>query len=97
MKIYLNDIGTRFEIDTGVDVTAATKVGLVVKKPDGTVVNWAGHIDTTDPLQKNNVIYVAGIGDFDQPGFYIAQATVTFTNWSGRGEAFTFQVNDYFN
>jgi len=96
MKIYLNDVGTQFQIDTGVDITTAAITDIIVKKPDASIATWKGTVDKVDPKLKNILLYSAGIGDFDQVGTYICQANIVFTNWSGRGETFTFQVNNWF-
>lgn len=86
-SIYAGDIGTEIILDTGSDISTAASTTIVVKKPDGTVVEWAADI-----YQTNCLRYVTMAGDLNEVGIYKLQAKVSLPNWSGLGKVATFQV-----
>jgi len=89
-KLYVGDVGTQLQVDVGHDITSATSAAISVKKPDGTIVEWAGTPNVT------RIDYNIQANDFDQEGTYYAQALVVLPTWSGRGETFTIQVDANF-
>lgn len=81
-KIYKGIIGLTIRVNTNVDITLATATTLQVKKPDGTEVVWAASIVDTYFLEHDTIV-----GDIDQVGKYIIQASLTLAGWTGRGES----------
>lgn len=78
-EIHLNDIGTEFRIlikdgDEIVDLSTATIINIIFRKPNGDVntVEAVLYTDGTDGLIKYNAI----LGDLDQSGVYKIQAYV---------------------
>ena len=87
-KIYVGDIGTEILIDMQEDISMATEHDLLVKKPDGSIVEWPA---TTI---NNNLKYICKGGDLDQKGTYKIQPKIKVNGWSGLGETVSFQVYD---
>lgn len=88
-KIYRNDTGTIFQVDVGVDISAASTAALKVRKPDGTEVTWVGAVNGSVPSQ---IDYTIVTDDLDQGGEYILQSYVVTATWTGRGESVQFFV-----
>lgn len=85
-KIYVDDVGTEFQVDVGVDITGATTAELKVTKPDGSLVTWAGTENGT------RIDYTIETDDLDLPGRYRLNAYVETATWSGHGETAEFVV-----
>lgn len=92
-KSYVEDVGTEILVDCGEDISTSTLQSIVVKKPDGTMVEWASSLH---PTELNQFRYIVGIGDFNLPGKYLCQAKLVMGTWSGLGETFSFKVYDVF-
>lgn len=90
-KIYNGVIGLPIRANTNTDITLATATTFQVKKPDGTEVVWAATIVDTNYLTHTTVL-----GDVDQSGKYIIQASLTLGGWTGEGESFEMFVFDKF-
>lgn len=86
-KVYVGDTGTEIVLDCGADISNATAVQILVRKPSGQVLTWAASLSGS-----NHVRYVVQAGDLDQSGLWTLQARVTTPTWSGRGEAFELRV-----
>jgi len=79
-KWYVGTTGVKLGVETGQDLSNAMQVSLLIKKPDGTQVEWAGTVNGT------KIEYIVQQGDFDQAGIYKIQAKVTFADgavWYG--------------
>jgi len=85
-KIYVGDVGTVLLVDAGEDVSSANPISLMVKKPDGTVVEWLG------TGVGNQLSYTTVAGDADQEGMYLCQIHATLGGWVGRGQTFGLQI-----
>ena len=95
-EIHVNDIGTRFLVtikDDGVivDISAASSVTMMFKKPDDEVVNKAGtlYTDGTD----GQVYYDTLVGDLDEAGQYKLQAKVVLAAGTYYTDIYSFQVH----
>ena len=88
-KSYIDDIGTVITVDVGVDITDATSVKLLVKKPDGTEVEWTGTVYSTQYIR-----YTVVEDDFDQAGTYKVQSYVVTPDGTWKGETDSFKVYD---
>ena len=88
-KYYVGDVGTDIIVNCGSVITGATNTKLKIKKPDGTEVEWTAAIDGTNYLK-----YTTIVGDFNLPGAYYLQASLTINGWSGLGETVRFDIFD---
>jgi hypothetical protein len=95
-EIHVNDVGTRFLAtikDDGVvvDISAASSITMVFKKPDDEIVNKTGTTltDGTD----GKVYYDTLAGDLDEAGHYKLQAKVVLTSGTYYTDIYTFQVH----
>ena len=86
MKSYANDYGMIMVVDTEADLTTALSVKLLVRKPDGTEVEWSGIVDGTTKIK-----YTIQVADRDQEGIYEINAYVEFTDAIGTGETFEWE------
>ena len=92
MKIYAGDIGTVFEVDTGVDITTATKAALRVRLPNNKSVEWVGAV-----TGMTKVRYAVLAGDLPIAGIYLLQAYIEMPSWSGHGETVQIKVSKAFH
>ncbi len=53
---------SRIELDTTVDLSAATSQAIEARRPDGTTVEWAATVDGT------KLVYAPIVSQWDQPG-----------------------------
>ena len=90
-KYYVGDVGTRIEVDTLIDITDATLLQLIVKKPGGTIVTWPGTISG-----GTAIAYVVGAGDFSAKGMYQVQAYVENVAGHWLGDVAEFNVSAAF-
>jgi hypothetical protein len=95
-EIHVNDVGTRFLAtikDDGVvvDISAASSITMVFKKPDDVIVNKTGTTltDGTD----GKVYYDTLAGDLEEAGHYKLQAKVVLTSGTYYTDIYTFQVH----
>lgn len=86
-KVYVGDTGTAIILDTGTSLATATSVGIEVKKPNGSKVNWAGSV-----VESTKVSFVTLAGTLDQPGEWKLQAVVTLPNGTWKGETVVVRV-----
>ena len=91
-KHYVGTVGLIINVDTGIDLTAATATKLLVRKPSGEEVEWAAVV-TTDPFgDSTRLRYITAVGDLDEEGFYKVQANATIGDWTGKGKTTSFKV-----
>ena len=88
---YAGDIGTKILVDVGIPADDIVSAKLIVKKPDGTVVEWPA----SPVLGTTQISYIVQSGDFDQAGRYQLQAFVQTGDWSGYGEITYFYVKNH--
>lgn len=95
-EIHVNDIGTEFRVlvsDDGstVDLSAATDIVMVFKKPSGTRIerNADFYTDGTDGL----VYYRSVDGDLDEVGTYKIQTIVTIAGGTFNSSVGSFKVH----
>ena len=85
-KLHVGDTGTRIELNidpcgaAGIVQGDITDAKIIVKKPDGSITEWAATQD------GNLIYYVTQHGDLDHAGVWTLQAKCTLNGgWSGRG------------
>ena len=91
-RLFKDDEGVQFEIDTSVDLSAASVKKLMIKKPDGSLVEWT---DTT--ISGTKIIYVSKGGDLSVPGKYLIAAYVEFPTSKHTGETVSIEVYTRFD
>ena len=94
-EIHVGDIGTEFRItilDNGsaIDISGATSLVIIIKKPDGTSITTTGNLytDGTDGIMYYRVVS----GDLDQSGIYKIQAYVEISGGSYYSSIGSFSV-----
>jgi hypothetical protein len=88
-----NEIGVPIEVDTGLDLSAATVTKLLVRKPGEGPVEWA---DVT--VDDTSIVYVTVAGDLDKKGEYRVAAYVEFAGGVERtGATARFTVEERFD
>lgn len=96
-NIHLNDVGTEFRVtildedNVAVDVSAASTLSLIFKKPSGTSSTKTATLvnDGTDGLIK----YVTESGDLDEIGTWKIQAYFVSLNGSWKSNFKSFKVH----
>lgn len=101
-EIHLNDIGTVFRTtikdkacdgtSSVLDVSAATTLNLIFKKPGGTVVTKSASF-TTDGTD-GQIEYITVDGDLDEVGNWQIQAYIVLPSGSWRSDKGTFYVHE---
>ncbi|MBO8180276.1 MAG: hypothetical protein H0Z19_07330 [Archaeoglobus sp.] len=79
-KWYVGTTGVKLTVETGQDLSDTMQVSLLVKKPDGSQVEWVGTANGT------KIEYIIQSGDLDQAGIYRVQAKAVFADgavWYG--------------
>lgn len=95
-EIHVNDIGTRFLAtikDDGVvvDISTASSITMIFKKPDDEVVNKVGTL--LNDGQDGQVYYDTLAGDLDEAGLYKLQAKVVLTAGTYYTDIYSFKVH----
>jgi len=95
-EIHVNDIGTRFLAtiqDNGdiVDVSNASIINMIIKKPDDEVVHKTANLltDGTD----GKIYYDTIAGDLDEAGQYKLQGRVSLPSGTYYTDIYTFHVH----
>lgn len=95
--IMKNAIGVALEITVkengvAVNISSATKIDVVLKKPSGTVVTKTGVLigNGSDGRYK----YVTVSGDLNESGRWQIQAHLVLAGFDGRSESKMFEVSD---
>lgn len=92
-KLYVGTVGVTVIVTTGITLTGATTVELLVQKPDGTDVVWTSAIDDTN---AQRIKYVIASGDLDIAGAYLVQAKVYLGSEILIGETYKLVVYDLY-
>lgn len=80
--MFVGDVGTSIELDTGVDITSATTVQIDYLKPGAsTSASWDAEV-----FETTKVRYFTEAGDVDVDGDWDMQVYVEMPSWSGHGE-----------
>jgi len=77
-EVYVNAIGVEFRLDTGSDLTGATKMEIHAKKPSGDIVTWTA----SQYAATTKITYTTIDGDLDESGTWTFQAYVEWTTSS---------------
>jgi len=84
-RVFKGDIGTKIKLNSGQDISSASKIQIRFKKPGGTKGVWAAVLEGTQ-----YGYYILKSGDMDENGVWEVQLYVEIDNWKGYGEIATF-------
>ena len=89
-EVYKNQSYLTIYLDTNVDLTTATSMEILYKKPDGTTGEWDGSADDTTKIK-----YDVQDGDLDQAGQWYFQAKFILNGETAYGAKtyYTFDPN----
>jgi hypothetical protein len=90
-KTYVGDTGTRITMDCGTNISTASALEILARKPDGTAVTWTATLSGTDSLYFDTLA-----ATLDQAGDWRLQAKVTIGSGVWRGETVLLQVHQVF-
>ena len=95
-EIHVDDVGTRFsmtiqESGSGVDVSNATSISIIFKKPDDELIVRSGVLltDGTD----GKVYYDTVVGDLDEAGHYKLQAIIALPSGTYYTDIYNFNTH----
>ena len=74
-KVFVGEVGKRFEVDTEYPIPSGATVSLIVKKPSGTKIEWAGSIES-----NTYIVYETNIGDLNEAGTWQLQAKIQWND-----------------
>ncbi len=97
IKHYVGEVGLEVKAFIGddEDISAASDVKFLVRKPDGTTTEWAAEPIINDGDDGAYYIrHITEAGDLDQAGTYRLQASFTLGSWTGPGETFRWEIYD---
>lgn len=80
MSFFKDQTNATIKLDTKIDLSTASYVGIDYKKPDGTTGSWEGTADGTQ------VVYEVVSGDLNQVGIYALQAKTVIDGATAKGE-----------
>ena len=86
--LFIGDTGTQIILDCGSNISTATILHIVCRKPDGTKVTWSGVLEGT-----NTIKYTVGTGDLDVAGVWKLQSYVDMPGWKGYGDVVNLLVS----
>lgn len=96
-EVHINDIGTALRLnvldcnDAALDISDATSIDIVLKKPSGTSVTKTGSFVTDG---SDGVIqYVVESGVIDENGSWKIQGVVTVNDYQWHSSIKTFKVS----
>ena len=95
-EIHVNDVGTKFLAtikDDGVvvDISSATSITIILKKPDDEIMQKTGTLDSDGTDGK--VYYSTIAGDLDEAGLYKLQAKVILSTGTYYTDIYSFKVH----
>ena len=93
-RIYNGDVGVKFEVNTGIDLTAATGLYIKTTDPTGATDTWVG---TMNAASSYVIDYTSGVDELIVSGGWKGHAFVEFSPTSVHsGQVFKFKVWDKF-
>ena len=90
-KVFKGDIGTKIILDADSDISTATELKIVYRKPSGAVGSWTAVAEGTQ-----QAYYIITASDLDEVGKWEFQLYVKLPSWSGYGEISGFTVYENF-
>jgi len=95
-QIHAGDIGTKLLVtvkDGGsvVDISSASSLSILIKRPDGTILTRTGVLDTDGTDGK--MYYIVVSGDLSEAGVYKIQGKVFLSSGTFSTSTATFKVH----
>lgn len=95
-EIHVNDVGTRFSLTieeggSGVNVSGASSISVIFRKPDDEVIVRSG-VKLTDGTD-GKVYYDTTAGDLDEAGHYKLQAKIVLTSGTYYTDIYDFKTH----
>tara|TARA_B100001094_G_scaffold220255_1_gene214297 strand:+ start:1128 stop:1433 length:306 start_codon:yes stop_codon:yes gene_type:complete len=95
-EVHVNDVGTKFlatikDDGVAVDISTATSITMIFKKPDDELMQKAGTLDSDGTDGK--VYYSTLAGDLDEAGLYKLQAKVILSTGTYYTDIYSFKVH----
>lgn len=87
-KVYAGDTGTRITLGCGTNISTASALEIMARKPDGTAVTWTATLSGADSLYFDTLA-----NTLDQAGDWALQARVTIGSGVWRGETILLTVH----
>jgi len=94
MKIFKGDIGTKFIVSVGADLSSVVSHKLNIFKPDKSTVEWDTVIEGNPADGK--ISYIVKEGDLNLAGLYKGHAFINFGDSQFTGDVFQFIVFELF-
>jgi hypothetical protein len=91
-KVYVDAIGVEILVDCKRDLTGGLNAKLLIKKPNGSEVEWLG----ASVYQSEYIRYETVAGDLNVSGGYEGQPYIELGVFAGRGKTFHFHVHAKF-
>jgi hypothetical protein len=91
MGYYKDTVGLTIDVETGIDVSAATNIVFHVKKPNGKWYEWTSGITVQDNTQFR---YMTQSGDLNLAGNYLLYPVCTLGGWTGAGNPDRFLIEN---
>lgn len=91
-KVFVGEIGKTFRIYAGIDLTGASSVKMIVKKPSNADVEWIASIDTNPYYATYNLAE----DDIDSEGDHYLSLKVVISGKTLIGETATFTAYNQF-
>lgn len=89
-KIFTNEVGKKIKLHfDGEDISDASLVKIMYKKPDNTTGEWVGSVEG-----KSTITYDTQAGDLDQAGEWDFRGYIEVGNFKGYSERETITVED---
>jgi len=79
---YVGTIGLEILIDTGMDLSTATAVSILIRRQNGTTGTWTAEPYADGTAEQTCARYKTVAGDLDVAGVYQAHARVTLADGS---------------
>ena len=93
---YVGDVGLEILADCLQDISTATDVAFLVKKPSGTVATWAASKQALNG-ETRYLRYLTVPGDLNEPGRYKIQPHLSLGGWTGSGKVGELEVKALFS
>ena len=93
--IHVGDTGLEILADCQEDISQAINPVFLVRAPSGTVSTWPAATKTVNG-ETRYLQYLTRCGDLREPGTYTIHPRFTLGDWTGAGQAGTFEVKALF-
>lgn len=97
-KHYVNTVGTVVRLNAGQDISDATALSILVRKPSGQQTTWTAELGPANAIGEYTTLqYTVQDGDWDEAGWWTVHAHIVSPTWSGPGDAIKFELTARFD